>query len=192
MPDTFRTTLRYASAHNLTSTSGAVGRYEFIGNGLYDPDYTSVGHQPYGFDQLMALYGFAVVHSSKLTLTATAQQTYAPLLLLVQHGPSGLAIPSSIGEAVERSPNEAWGICTSTTPLTITSRSTTEKMLGVKESLQVAEKDIWSTTGANPSLFWYIRVYYQTIDSSTTSIANVIADLEFDVTFFKPLQPVPS
>lgn len=192
MPDKFRTTLRYSSTHNLTSTSGAVGRYEFIGNGLYDPDYTSAGHQPYGFDQLMLMYSKAVVHSCKIRVTGTAQQTYAPMVLLVQHGPLNLAIPSSIGDAVERSPKESWGICTSTNPLTITSTGTTEELLGVPLSMQLAEQDLWSTTGANPALFWYVRLYYQTMDGGTTSTANVLAELEFDVTFFKPVQVSPS
>lgn len=40
---------------NAPGTSG-VASVVFSGNGLYDPLYNGAGHQPRGFDQLMALY----------------------------------------------------------------------------------------------------------------------------------------
>lgn len=42
----------------------------FRANGMYDPDTALGGHQPYGFDQLMALYNRFVVLGAKITITA--------------------------------------------------------------------------------------------------------------------------
>lgn len=50
----------------------AVGLYQydhvFRGNSLYDPDATGVGVQPYGYDQVSALYGAYRVAASSITV----------------------------------------------------------------------------------------------------------------------------
>lgn len=38
------------------AAAGAATTVVFRLNGMYDPDYTGVGHQPLGFDQMMGLY----------------------------------------------------------------------------------------------------------------------------------------
>lgn len=43
-------------------------KYQFRANGLFDPDYTSTGGQPRGFDEFMSLYNTYGVISSKLTI----------------------------------------------------------------------------------------------------------------------------
>lgn len=61
--------LRYASSGALSSTSGAVATYIFSVNGLFDPDITSTGHQPMGFDQMMVSYNHYYVTSARITVT---------------------------------------------------------------------------------------------------------------------------
>lgn len=56
-------TLRYFEP-NFTLDPGLAGlaaNYIFSANGLYDPNITGTGHQPLGFDQLMAMYNHYVV-----------------------------------------------------------------------------------------------------------------------------------
>lgn len=68
MPVIRRANLRYVDQVTLTSTSGLLGEYVFRANDLYDPNYTSTGHQPMGYDQWMTLYNHFVVISSKITV----------------------------------------------------------------------------------------------------------------------------
>lgn len=49
------------------TTSGAIQRYQFRANSLYDPDYTGVGHQPMFRDEMVAQYQFYTVLSSTIT-----------------------------------------------------------------------------------------------------------------------------
>lgn len=61
--------LKYAEQFTINPAVGTVGTYVFSANGLYDPNITGFGHQPYGFDQLCALYDHYVVLASKITFT---------------------------------------------------------------------------------------------------------------------------
>jgi len=68
MPRKFVTKLRYAE-HGLSVDPGAGlnGVYIFRANDLFDPNYSSTGHQPRGFDQLMPMYNHFTVLGSKAT-----------------------------------------------------------------------------------------------------------------------------
>lgn len=61
--------LRYASGHfGLSSTSGVVSSYVFRANDCFDPDLTGSGHQPMGFDQMMAFYNHFCVTHARITV----------------------------------------------------------------------------------------------------------------------------
>ncbi len=53
---------RLTYAQTVTLTTGTLGvmgaAQQFSLNSLFDPDTTGVGHQPYGFDQFKAFYGY--------------------------------------------------------------------------------------------------------------------------------------
>lgn len=53
----------------------------FRANGMYDPDTALGGHQPYGFDQLMALYNRYVVLGAKITITAVPAASFASYII---------------------------------------------------------------------------------------------------------------
>lgn len=44
-------------------------------NGLFDPDFTGGGHQPIGFDQIMAMYDHYTVIGAKVTVRITNNDT---------------------------------------------------------------------------------------------------------------------
>ncbi len=59
--------MRYVEEFQLDPGLGTVASYIFRANGLYDPNYTGAGHQPYGFDQWMTYYNQFTVLGSKIT-----------------------------------------------------------------------------------------------------------------------------
>lgn len=63
-----RTTLRYYGQHiRLDPSAGGIAdSHVFSANGCYDPDVTSTGHQPMGFDQLMPIYDHYTVIGAKI------------------------------------------------------------------------------------------------------------------------------
>jgi len=70
LPRSYTRTMTYAQTVTLTTgAAGVVGTEQvWLLNSCYDPDYTGVGHQPYGFDQLSGFYANYLVHSFKVKL----------------------------------------------------------------------------------------------------------------------------
>lgn len=65
-----RATLRYVEHVTLDAAVGAISSYLFSANGLYDPNITGVGHQPYGFDTYMTIYNHYLVKSARIKVEA--------------------------------------------------------------------------------------------------------------------------
>lgn len=62
---------RYSETFTMTSTTGSLANYLFKCNGMYDPNQTGTGHQPYWFDQLTAVYSYYCVVGSRINVTIT-------------------------------------------------------------------------------------------------------------------------
>lgn len=68
-PHTMHAVLRYSETITLgVGTVGLPSHYFFRANGIYDPNYTGTGHQPYGHDQYEALYNHYQVMESTMTV----------------------------------------------------------------------------------------------------------------------------
>lgn len=84
-PARFRTHLRYCDSIALSTGVSVAGNYVYSANGMFDPDITSTGHQPMGFDQMMLSYEHYCVTHSTMTLnirhTATTQSGDCGILL---------------------------------------------------------------------------------------------------------------
>jgi len=64
-PPILKAKLRYSCQFEANHAAGAPNHYEFRANGMYDPEVAAGGHQPFGFDQLMARYQhFTVVYAT--------------------------------------------------------------------------------------------------------------------------------
>jgi len=59
--------LKYHDYYLLSSSSG-IAYCEYSGNGVYDPDITFSGHQPYYFDRYAGMYKYYTVLGSRLVL----------------------------------------------------------------------------------------------------------------------------
>lgn len=75
-PKKFKFNHKYATKHNMSSTTVA-SNIVFRCNGMFDPDFTAVGHQPLYFDQIGAIYNHFYVVRSKIKYTIVPQGTTA-------------------------------------------------------------------------------------------------------------------
>lgn len=82
----YRAVLRYAQEFSVNpSVAGAAVTQQFRVNSLFDPDFTGVGHQPMGFDQLMALYNRYLVYGVAYEIIMNFEDNTAARQAIVGH-----------------------------------------------------------------------------------------------------------
>lgn len=67
VPDTTIVKMRYHSTVSINPITGLAGNHLFRCGSIFDPDYTSTGHQPYGHDEWTQFYNHYCVIGSKCT-----------------------------------------------------------------------------------------------------------------------------
>ena len=103
IPDKYHCTLKYCSSKQYTTgTGGIVGTTNtFRLNGLYDPDTTGVGHQPYGFDQITPFFSSYTVRKVWIAITVTGVDDSSTFLAwMVQPQSSTTTLASTTLEQV--------------------------------------------------------------------------------------------
>lgn len=70
-PSKITATMRYSTTINLDPSLGTPAPYLFRANSIHDPDFTGIGHQPYGHDTYALIYNHYNVRSCIITMTPT-------------------------------------------------------------------------------------------------------------------------
>jgi hypothetical protein len=195
LPAQLRAKLKYVS-YVLLSSGVTPGLNVYSANGLYDPDITGTGHQPRGFDQLIALYDHYVVMKSKCVVEFMGSSGASNLGQVggVQLQSSSTAQSDYIDYAEQA--RCLFGI----TPRTLTSGGLTEPLrhemhfdahsfMGIPDPISATK--LQGTVAANPSDQAFYHVFAQTIDGSTSGSQYALVSIEYDAVFFEPV-PVAS
>lgn len=198
LPPTFLTKLKYTQVISLTAGVGSPYQvYQFRGNGIYDPDYTSTGSQPVWFDNLLSAtgpYKSYIVTASKIACRFSAVgDTFAIGNADVTVTPSNslyaatgwvdvddqICDPKSKSTQVVRYDNAGsrW----------VKNYATTKEMFNIKKSgdLSVNQGAFSAAYNGNPGATWYWIIGGQGMDrTSTTMNVNVKVVLTFYVKCF--------
>ncbi len=156
-PDRYHTTLRYSDS--LVINPGvSYGQYTFRGNSLFDPDYTSTGHQPLYFDQLSAVYGRYRVISCLIKLKVISVGSVATQMVIIPV--SEVTTFTSQSLALEHPRAKVLPIVGVSGYQTASSsyNMSTRKILGLTQT-QLQDIDYSAATSANPLQLWYYIVY---------------------------------
>lgn len=176
--------LRYSTNITLSSTVGAVATHVFSANGLFDPDITSTGHQPMGFDQLMLSYEHYTVTNAHILVSFKNTTTSNPnVSISVQPSPTPVTTIDQIIEwgLIERDFLEFKGVSGSIKALD--SRCSIKKVMGVKDIIDVT--DLQGSSAANPVEQTYFMVQmWDTSGINGSCFADVI--IEYTAIFTEP------
>lgn len=185
MPSRLSTQLVYFEQVNMPSA--ITSDYVFKANGMYDPNLTGVGHQPRGFDEIMALYDHFYVTAASIrvafTNTATAVGDEGVVSISASDG-SGTA--STLTDALE-SNTVVWSVVgvsgQSKQKILSLGPLTTRQQVSITD-----ESSLKGSSSADPSELWFYHLVAHRHDGGTVSM---VADVQitYFVTFLEPKMP---
>ncbi len=192
-PPKTRKQLRYASGHiGLSSTSGVVVTQVFSLNGMYDPDVTGTGHQPMGFDQMMAFYEhYTVIRTRCECRFASATGTFGVACARVDAAATPI---TNIEQIMEFGGNvtaglEAVGSLGANKVLNF--NVDIAKFQGVPKKALLADTTLRGDVANNPSEQSYLHCQLFN-PAGVTCTANLYVIMEFDAIFTEPRTAVES
>jgi hypothetical protein len=189
-PDRLVSTLRYHSLTTLSSVSGSVAQYGFRWNSIFDPDYTSAGHQPLYRDTYAAIYDQYAVISARAKITFASQSTSTPAYISVVTDDD--ASPSSTGDTLaEMSHGISTLLGTSAGGRGVHEISTSwdcKKVLGIDPFASETYKTAQAANPSEQSYLWITNI--ATGGGTVDVLINVL--MEFDVLFTELTTPTQS
>jgi len=186
--------LKYAMVSSLGAAAGAVGVHEFRANGMYDPDATGVGHQPYGFDQLMAKYNHFTVLKSKLSIMivdVTDINSVYGVALTDTTGQVAAAYAMTGYDTVMEMPFRSKTLLHGNPSATEDQRKATlyfdaGKFFGKGPSAVLAERDYRGTSAADPSELAIFCVFCLSPSGVLVNAKAIHVEIEYSAVFTEP------
>lgn len=190
LPNKFKAVLRYSEPNiRLNPGVGTLANQVFCANGLYDPDITNIGHQPLGWDQLIAMYDHAVVIGTKIKVTfSNRDATYAQICGIDMR--DGLTVETDARVVIES------GTCNYVTlgpkgssrdTKTITYSVNPNKFLG--RSKPMADPHLKNSNANNPTEKAYFHIFAGPLEAVDSGIVDINVLIEYQSIFIesKPL-----
>jgi len=191
-PTATRRRLRYAeNAITIGAASGIISNYIFRGNDLYDPNVTSTGHQPMGFDQMMVFFDHFIVERAVLTARFynLSPGANANVYVRVDGNNGGVSDPvvllesgGCITDTIAPGPSGGGSY------KTLTCSMDTAKFHGVNRSALTSMDSLQGSVGASPTdgIYFHCGCWQPQGGTSSASVEIVI---DFDAIFTEPRVP---
>lgn len=179
----YSTKMKYSSV--VTITPGAlqtIAAWSYNLNGLFDPDQTGTGHQPYGFDQLAQLYTRYIVKKCSWVVTFRQNGASGIAGVMPQNGPN-----SPVGnnaDYLSEVPRCFHRNMSNVNPTMIKGSINMWNLNGQTRAHYMADDRFQAQVGANPTEVMYLWAML-----SSTTATGYITDvaLVYDVDFFDPV-----
>ena len=200
-PDRLFVKMKYTTGMVNTSlgTTAGAALFAYAGNGLFDPDLQTGGHQPYGLDQYNGLYNSYMVYASKIRVYAEAQNV-GYLQVAVVPNTDSAPFNISTEDYLWEVPNLRYKICRSAVvagspaDIFLPPKSVVIKHYAKTKKMYINTLTWNSFTaafGANPATMWRWNVIYKKL-GGPVYVINYEVQLKYYVMFMDRLQPNPS
>lgn len=189
-PPSRNVTLNYVETFTMTAGAGTIFGSEQIMalNGMYDPNYLTGGHQPYGFDQMATMYGKYKVNAVKFQLVVTDPSADGVVLGAMVQPPDeiytlagkGLDEVAEKTQAVTRTINDS-----GSQTVIINQYCPMPKLIGITQTQFKADLDRYSALiSANPTKLPFLRFAVADLNSVGSAV-KVRCKMTFYATFFQ-------
>lgn len=196
VPRSFYTKLVYTTKFSLTEITGIIFENHYRGNNIYDPDYTGVGHQPRGFDQLSDNYNKYVVLGSSCELIGVSGASGDAGVIEVSLMP--VVSPSTLSNRdpeylAEMPGSQMMVIAPGGEKQIISAYQSTANVKGVSRRTILTDDTFEGTVaGSGPNNAWYWQINAQVADENTTMDAFLYVKLVYYVKLLEPKEVVNS
>jgi len=170
---------RYSESVAPTSTTGVPFTYQFSCNGMFDPNITGTGHQPYEFDQLNGIYNHYTVLKSKITVwigTEHANQAQQSLTGVYIEDDTTVTPAATYGALCEQSTGKWKPYVVTNQPNKFVIFWDAKKAFGGDI---LDNDDLQGTGAANPVEQQFFTIWAGDATGSTTTSYEVHVDIEY-------------
>ena len=180
--------LRYHETFAINPGIGGVpGTYSFRSNSCFDPNFTGVGHQPRGFDQIMTMYQFLAVREAQIEIWFQPADGAPVILSLQSDGTVPGASRDNMMEGRVAVYKAAGGI-SSTGPGYISLRAKPWELAGTK----LSETDYRHPSTGNPVVSQFFNVFGMPLEQSDSGEIKCVARITYHCQVTEPIQPTSS
>lgn len=187
-PQAYRAKLRYAVSEQLTGALTTGTSYLFRANSLFDPDVRAGGHQPRGFDELMAAYDHYVVTGAKITVLVNNNQS-TPIMAGIYLSDNNTYVAGST-ELMERpgATFKTTGDQAAAKTLRLSKNFNTASFFHRSYSALTADAELKGSAATDPNEMAYFGIFLAAQDGLTTANASVSIVIDYTATFVEPSQ----
>lgn len=181
LPKQLFNTLTYVETVNVSLGVTGLGSYLFSCNGMYDPNITSTGHQPRGFDQMMTLYDHYTVLKSRCKMTMVSNGNFPVICSLLQDDDTSIAAPTGY-DIWERETCRTliFNSAAQTAPATLWSFWDGAKVFGGDPQ---SDPSMQGTSSANPTEQTYYVCYFDGGLAGASGTVTIMVEIKYDVVF---------
>lgn len=182
VPSEMMMIVRYCSVLNST---GTLLNHVFVANGLYDPDLSGIGHQPKGFDQMMALYERYDCLRSTIQVKLANTGTVPIVMVCLPKKDTSAATEVTGPIEAPFSVHALTGSKEANSLATVTNHVDIAKFTGRNR----ADLSYTGSASANPAQAVYWAVVLESVGGIDTHAAHWMVTIDYTVRFFnrKPL-----
>lgn len=188
-----RVTLRYIENISVNIPAGTYGDYIFRANSITDPNWTGVGHQPYGRDMWVSLYNRFTVVGSKITVrNGYGTNTGVPLVFGVYKTADSTPTATTLEIRMEN-PYGRYQIQNSAyyshqSSPAVRMRFNTNEWFGIPAHTALADDTISAVVNTNPTREVFYAVWVGPQDSfSDLATTYMCVQIDYDVIFSEPI-----
>lgn len=187
-PKSTRVAMKYVSIFSVDVDVGGVTKSKsFRLNGCYDPDVSVGGHQPYYFDQLMAVYSlFQVVNCAvKVTMSCFTASRTPYVVIGNRNATDAIELDPQTGSEQDGAWSTVLGLDNGGGANKFFSRNfNIAKLFGVDPKNYLDEPNFQGSVAGDPPSKWYIDIRVaEPYDASTNAVVHFKVELIYDTIF---------
>lgn len=187
--------LRYSESISINPGLGVAGQYAFSANGLYDPNITGTGHQPYGFDQLMALYNHYTVTGARCKVTIAGGSSNVSYTIAIKLSDGALLSTTNPDYLLEQPGfnKRLIGNNSASVSPSVASNFSCRKFFRQKSKAFIMANDLLrGSSTANPSEQAFFIIVYQPLIGDDLGSTVMQVTIDYVATFTGPKELVAS